>query len=120
VAEATEADHADTLTGRQGCINFRHGNVGIYRWELDKGDQSLTVTVNGPLIVDDVEVMIRAAIDGVGLAFASEEDVRRTTRVAHSCACSRIGVRLSPATSFTTPVVATSQPPWRLLSRPCV
>jgi DNA-binding transcriptional LysR family regulator len=26
-----------------------------------------------PLIVDDVEIMIRAAIDGVGLAFVSEE-----------------------------------------------
>src|SRR5204863_377332 len=29
--------------------------------------------VNGPLIVDDVEIMVRAAIDGVGLAFMSEE-----------------------------------------------
>ena len=29
--------------------------------------------MNGPLIVDDVEIMIRAAIDGVGLAFMSEE-----------------------------------------------
>jgi len=55
------------------CINFRHGSAGVYRWELDKGKQSLTVAVNGPLIVDDVEVMIRAAIDGVGLAFMSEE-----------------------------------------------
>src|SRR5205823_1644557 len=55
------------------CINFRHGSAGVYRWELDKGKQSLTVAVNGPLIVDDVEVMVRAAVDGVGLAFMSEE-----------------------------------------------
>ena len=34
---------------------------------------SLTVTKNGPLIVDDAEIMIRAAIDGVGPAFVSEE-----------------------------------------------
>jgi DNA-binding transcriptional LysR family regulator len=45
----------------------------VYRWEFDKGEQSLAVSVNGPLIVDDVEVMVRAAIDGVGLAFMSEE-----------------------------------------------
>jgi DNA-binding transcriptional LysR family regulator len=45
----------------------------VYRWEFDKGNQSLAVAVNGPLIVDDVEIMIRAAIDGVGLAFMSEE-----------------------------------------------
>lgn len=57
------------------CINFRHGSDGVYRWELEKGDQSLTVAVDGPLIVDDVDLMIRAAIDGVGLAFASEEHV---------------------------------------------
>src|SRR2546426_9257548 len=55
------------------CINFRHGSAGVYRWEFDKGKQSLTVAVNGPLIVDDVEIMIRAAIDGVGLAFMLEE-----------------------------------------------
>jgi len=55
------------------CINFRHGSAGVYRWEFDKGKQSLTVAVTGPLIVDDLEMMVRAAIDGVGLAFMSEE-----------------------------------------------
>src|SRR2546425_4308889 len=55
------------------CINFRHGSAGVYRWEFDKDDQSLAFSVNGPLIVDDVEIMIRAAIDGVDLAFMSEE-----------------------------------------------
>jgi len=55
------------------CINFRHGSAGVYRWEFDKGKQSLTVGVTGPLIVDDVEIMVRAAIDGVGLAFMSED-----------------------------------------------
>jgi DNA-binding transcriptional LysR family regulator len=55
------------------CINFRHGSAGIYRWEFDKGNQSLAVAVNGPLIVDDVDLVTRAAIDGVGLAFMSED-----------------------------------------------
>jgi DNA-binding transcriptional LysR family regulator len=57
------------------CINFRHGSAGIYRWEFDKGKKSLSVAVNGPLIVDDVETLVRAAIDGVGLAFVSDERV---------------------------------------------
>jgi len=60
---------------RHKCINFRHGAAGLYRWEFDKGKKSLSVAVNGPLIVDDVETMIRAAIDGVGLAFVSDERV---------------------------------------------
>src|SRR5205814_849518 len=55
------------------CINFRHGRDEIYRWEFDKGKQSLTVAVNGPLIVDDVDLVIRAALDGVGLAYLGED-----------------------------------------------
>ena len=60
---------------RHRCINFRHGSAGVYRWEFDKGKKSLSVAVNGPLIVDDVETLVRAAIDGVGLAFVSDERV---------------------------------------------
>jgi len=55
------------------CLNFRHGANETYRWEFDKGDQSLVVAVDGPLVVDDVHVLIRAAIDGVGLAFMMQE-----------------------------------------------
>ena len=32
--------------------------------------------MNGPLVVDDVELMTRAAIDGVGLAFMGEDHAR--------------------------------------------
>lgn len=57
------------------CINFRHGNAGVYRWEFEKGKKSLSVAVNGPLIVDDVEIVIRAALDGIGLAFVGDDKV---------------------------------------------
>jgi DNA-binding transcriptional LysR family regulator len=58
---------------QQRCINFRHGRDEIYRWEFDRGKESLTVAVNGPLIVDDVDLLIRAALDGVGLAYLGED-----------------------------------------------
>jgi DNA-binding transcriptional LysR family regulator len=64
------------LTHHQ-CLNFRHGSSSLYRWEFEKGNRSLAVAVRGPLIVEDVEVMIRAAIDGVGLAFTLEEHAAR-------------------------------------------
>jgi len=54
------------------CINFRHGTAGIYRWEFEKGKRAPAVSVEGPLIVDEVGLLIRAAIDGVGLAFMLE------------------------------------------------
>jgi DNA-binding transcriptional LysR family regulator len=59
---------------RHRCINFRHGDAGLYRWEFEKGKKSLSVAVNGPLIVDDLDLVIRAATDGVGLAYMSEEN----------------------------------------------
>jgi len=57
------------------CINFRQGGEGLYRWEFDKGEQSIAVAVRGPLVTEDTELIIRAAIDGVGLAFAIESHV---------------------------------------------
>jgi DNA-binding transcriptional LysR family regulator len=57
------------------CVNIRMGSAGVYRWEFDKGEESLTVAVDGPLNVDDINLSIRAAIDGVGLAFSLEEHV---------------------------------------------
>lgn len=59
---------------RHRCINFRHGDAGLYRWEFEKGKKFLSVAVNGPLIVDDLNLVIRAAIDGVGLAYMAEEN----------------------------------------------
>jgi DNA-binding transcriptional LysR family regulator len=49
------------------------GSAGVYRWEFDKGSQSLVVGVNGPLVIDDMDVAIRAAMDGIGMAFSLEQ-----------------------------------------------
>jgi DNA-binding transcriptional LysR family regulator len=57
------------------CINLRGGSSGPYRWEFEKNGATLVVDVNGPLIVDDADLMIRAAIDGLGLTFSFEEYV---------------------------------------------
>lgn len=59
---------------RHRCINFRHGDAGLYRWEFEKGKKSMSVAVSGPLIVDDLNLVIQAAIDGVGLAYMSEDN----------------------------------------------
>jgi DNA-binding transcriptional LysR family regulator len=54
---------------RHRCINFRHGDASLYRWEFEKGRKSLSVAVNGPLIADDLDLVISAALDDVGLAY---------------------------------------------------
>ncbi len=57
------------------CINFRHSSSELYRWEFEKGRKELSVAVNGPLIVDDVDLVYQGALQGVGLAFVAEHDV---------------------------------------------
>jgi DNA-binding transcriptional LysR family regulator len=47
----------------------------VYRWEFEKRGKPVTVSVSGPVILSDVGLTIRAALDGVGLAFALEEHV---------------------------------------------
>jgi DNA-binding transcriptional LysR family regulator len=60
---------------QHSCMNFRHGSAGLYRWEFEKGKKTLSVAVNGPLIVDDLQLVIQGALEGLGLAFMAEHDV---------------------------------------------
>jgi DNA-binding transcriptional LysR family regulator len=60
---------------RHRCINFRRGESGLYRWEFEKGRQSLSVAVTGSVVVDTADLLVRAALDGVGLAFTFEKQV---------------------------------------------
>jgi DNA-binding transcriptional LysR family regulator len=54
------------------CINLRGGSMLPYRWEFEKDDETLAVEVNGPLVTDNADLMIRAAVDGIGLTFSFE------------------------------------------------
>jgi DNA-binding transcriptional LysR family regulator len=57
------------------CIGCRLGSAGLYRWEFEKGGKEVTVGPPGPVVLDDVDLMVRAALDGVGIAFTFEEEV---------------------------------------------
>jgi len=58
------------------CLRYRMGVQGpVYRWEFEKRGKPVTVSVSGPLTVNDAGIMIRAALDGVGLAYALEDYV---------------------------------------------
>jgi DNA-binding transcriptional LysR family regulator len=59
------------------CINFRWPSGGrLYRWEFERGEEKLEVTVEGPLIANEPEVMLRAVLDGVGIAYLYDRLVR--------------------------------------------
>ena len=56
------------------CIGHRFG-AGLYRWEFEKGRKTVTVNVQGPAVFDDTNLVIQAALNGVGLGLAFEEQV---------------------------------------------
>ena len=89
------------------CINFRMGSASIYRWEFDKGRQSLAVAVDGPLIVDDVD-SARSGHRGCGPGLSSRTTWRPTWPAAPSYASSRTGAHRSRASSSTTPAGGSS------------
>jgi DNA-binding transcriptional LysR family regulator len=49
------------------CILLRQSTRLLDRWQFSAGAQEVTVSVQGPLILDDVEACLRAALRGVGL-----------------------------------------------------
>jgi DNA-binding transcriptional LysR family regulator len=59
------------------CINLRlptHG--GLYTWEFDREGREFRVRVEGPLVFNTVTMIMRAAVDGFGLAYLAEVQVQ--------------------------------------------
>jgi DNA-binding transcriptional LysR family regulator len=58
------------------CVAQRQpGSGGLFRWEFVNEGRALTVAVDGPLILDSHDLMISAALQGVGLACVLEHVV---------------------------------------------
>lgn len=51
------------------CIRNRLPNGAIFGWDFEKHGKSLHAAVEGRLIVNDIELSIRAVRDGLGLAY---------------------------------------------------
>lgn len=58
------------------CIRVRLPNGALYRWPFEKDGQTAQVDVAGPITLDEASLARTAAIEGVGLGFFMEPDVR--------------------------------------------
>jgi DNA-binding transcriptional LysR family regulator len=59
------------------CINVRlptHG--GLYVWDFEKDGRSLNVRVEGQLVVNGLNQVVKAALEGLGLAYTLEDLVQ--------------------------------------------
>jgi DNA-binding transcriptional LysR family regulator len=57
---------------RHLCIQNMFPSGARYAWEFEKGGQTVSFQPTGPLSLDDHELMMQAALDGVGLAYVWE------------------------------------------------
>lgn len=58
------------------CIRVRLPNGGLYRWRFEKDGQPLQIDVQGPITLDEASLARMAALEGVGIGFFMESDVR--------------------------------------------
>jgi len=60
------------------CINFRFPSLGgLYAWEFEKNGRELRVRVDGQLIFNNVGLVCKAVLDGLGLAFLPDDMTTR-------------------------------------------
>jgi DNA-binding transcriptional LysR family regulator len=59
------------------CIRRRFAGGGLYRWELAREDEQVAVAVEGALAFNDDRLIVAAALEGAGLAFAFEPMVAK-------------------------------------------
>lgn len=59
------------------CINYRRRALGVVaRWDFTEDGKDFEIAVNGRVLLNDGDLMVRAALDGLGLAWVLESTVR--------------------------------------------
>jgi DNA-binding transcriptional LysR family regulator len=63
----------DDLRGHR-CVNYRlMSSGGTYDWEFERDGRTISVKVDGPLTFNEPELMMEAALDGLGVAYVLED-----------------------------------------------
>jgi DNA-binding transcriptional LysR family regulator len=58
------------------CIRFRFAGGAFYHWEFERGGIKLEIEVQGPLTLGDQDIMRDAVLQGDGLGYLFEDQVR--------------------------------------------
>ncbi|MBX3505488.1 MAG: LysR family transcriptional regulator [Parvibaculum sp.] len=58
------------------CIRVRLPNGALYRWQFERKGEAVQIDVHGPITVDEASIARNAALEGIGLGFFMEQDVR--------------------------------------------
>jgi DNA-binding transcriptional LysR family regulator len=61
---------------RHACIRVRLPNGAPYRWQFEKKGRPLQIDVAGPITLDEASLSRIAVLEGVGIGYVMESDVR--------------------------------------------
>lgn len=60
---------------RHACINWRFSGSGaVYRWPMERKGKKLELAVAGPIVSNSEEVMHEAALQGLGILYAYDDE----------------------------------------------
>jgi DNA-binding transcriptional LysR family regulator len=57
---------------RHRCIRFKFASGALYRWDLERDGRSANLDVAGPMTLGNTNLMVEAALKGVGVAWVPE------------------------------------------------
>jgi DNA-binding transcriptional LysR family regulator len=58
---------------RHCCVQYRRAADGnVFIWPFERNRKTHKISVDGPVMVDDPELAVRAAVDGLGVAYTIE------------------------------------------------
>lgn len=58
------------------CLRVRLPDGSLYKWQFEKSGQTAPIDVQGPITLDEASLSRIAALDGLGIGFFMESDVR--------------------------------------------
>mgnify|MGYP006192851095 CR=1 FL=1 len=61
---------------RHQCVRFRFASGHLYKWQFERGGQALEIDVPGRLTLCEQGTVVRAVLDGIGLAYVLEDTAR--------------------------------------------
>lgn len=67
-------EHPNDLLRHQ-CLKIRLGTGHLYRWDFEKGDEALAITVPGAITIDETHFALTLVSGGAGLVYAPEPAV---------------------------------------------
>src|SRR5256714_4453932 len=58
---------------RHSCVQYRRGADGaVFEWPFERNGKARKISVDGRVMVNDPDLAVRAAVDGLGIAYTIE------------------------------------------------